>query len=179
MDEGRGHYMNIKRPFYYICNLDLFISIVSMIILIALTFAGVVMRYVFNDPFKWGEEVQLSLFVWVIYFGGCAAFRYKGHIAVEILLDLFPKRMQNIASVIIYIISFCVLLYLFVNSCLYVIQQYNNQRITEILKLKRAYIFLALPVGTFLMIVNMSVMAFKEMIVNKRQKEYWSEPERE
>lgn len=40
--------------------IDIGISVIALVLLIAVTFAGVIFRYVFSKPFSWQEEVQLA-----------------------------------------------------------------------------------------------------------------------
>lgn len=47
--------------------IDIGISVIALVLLIAVTFAGVIFRYVFSKPFSWQEEVQLALIIWVIF----------------------------------------------------------------------------------------------------------------
>ena len=56
-------------------NLDIIVAGIALIVLIALTFAGVVMRYIIGQPFTWLEEVQLFCMVWIVFAAGGAAFR--------------------------------------------------------------------------------------------------------
>lgn len=49
--------------------IDIGISVIALVLLIAVTFAGVIFRYVFSKPFSWQEEVQLALIIWVIFSG--------------------------------------------------------------------------------------------------------------
>ena len=56
-------------------NLDIVVAGAALIVLIVLTFAGVVMRYIVGQPFTWLEEVQLFCMVWIVFAAGGAAFR--------------------------------------------------------------------------------------------------------
>ena len=55
-----------------------------LLVLILMTAAGVVMRYVFNNPFTWEEELQLACMVWITFLAAAAAFRTQSHVAIEI-----------------------------------------------------------------------------------------------
>ena len=46
-------------------NIDVVIASAAMVLLVALTFSGVIARYVVGRPFGWIEEVQATLIVWV------------------------------------------------------------------------------------------------------------------
>ena len=49
-----------KSKWSFLANLDVIVASVILAILIILTFAGVIWRYVFHAPFTWLEEVQTS-----------------------------------------------------------------------------------------------------------------------
>lgn len=59
--------------------------------LVAVTFCGAIMRYAFNSPFAWQEEVQLMLIVWIVFFGGRYAFAAGNHCAIDVVVELFPQ----------------------------------------------------------------------------------------
>ena len=63
--------------------IDIGISVIALVLLIAVTFAGVIFRYVFSKPFSWQEEVQLALIIWVIFFGARYAFETFSHVAID------------------------------------------------------------------------------------------------
>ena len=68
-----------KNPLMKIlCNLDLFIASIAMVVLTLVTAAGVVMRYIVKNPILWQEEVQAFCQVWMIFLGASVAFR-AGH----------------------------------------------------------------------------------------------------
>ncbi len=56
---------------------------------------GVLMRYIFNNPFTWEEELQLACMVWITFLAAPAAFRTKSHVAIEILVDALPKSLEK------------------------------------------------------------------------------------
>ena len=56
-------------------NLDLALAGVAFVILIVVTFGGVIMRYILSSPLAWAEEVQLWMFLWITFLGAGAAFR--------------------------------------------------------------------------------------------------------
>ena len=49
-----------KSKWSFLANLDVIVASVILALLIILTFAGVIWRYVFHAPFTWLEEVQTS-----------------------------------------------------------------------------------------------------------------------
>lgn len=72
------------------------------------TFANVVLRYVFNSSLIWGLEVTLILFAWLVLFGVSHCVKATAHLGVDAILTLLrpgPRRALNIAA------GLCCLLY--------------------------------------------------------------------
>lgn len=63
---------------------------------ISLIFYGVIMRYVFNEPKAWVEEVVRYLIIWGTFLGFAIALRHNQHIQVDIFYDKLSKRGKKI-----------------------------------------------------------------------------------
>ena len=135
-------------------NLDIIVASIILVILIALTFLGVVSRRVFNAPFTWLEEVQLACMVWIVYAAGGAAFRTGNHVAIEMLVDLLPKKLQKIMEVLITVVVFFVIGYLIKYSLGFIELFLKSGRSTSILKIPYYLIYGIAPVSYVLMIVS-------------------------
>jgi len=65
------------------------------------TFANVVLRYVFNDSLIWGLEVTLILFAWLVLFGVSYCVKVTAHLGVDALLNVIgegPRRWLTILA---------------------------------------------------------------------------------
>lgn len=142
---------------YLMSNLDWAVTCLAMAVLIFVTFLGVIMRYFFNDPFVWTEEVQLWCFVWVAFIGGGATFRLGGHVSIDILVDSLPAGLQRIIKVLEYIIVIGVLIYYTTYSTVLVKQMIRTERVTNILGIPYGLIYAAFPVGCILMIISYTI----------------------
>ncbi|WMC92125.1 TRAP transporter small permease [Kineothrix sp. MB12-C1] len=145
-----------------ILGIDYCISGVCLILLVCVTFFGVIWRYFLNSPFIWQEEVQLGLITWVIYFGASAAFRNGSHIAIDMIVDMFPEKMQKVMDVIIYIVSMGVLGFIFINGISLVQQFIRTSRVTNILRIPTQYIYMAIPIGCVLMAVSYTIYLIRD-----------------
>lgn len=159
MIRGRSH---MKRVGKFLINVDVIISCLALIILIYVTFSNVILRYCFNSPYQWGEEVQMILIVWLIWFGGSAAFRTGNQICVDMILGLLPKGIQKMVGVVIYLLSVAVLLFLVKQGISYVAQLASTNRVTETLHIPRALIYSCMPISSFLMACNMTWAEIQE-----------------
>ena len=146
-----------------LANIDLMISCIALLALIYVTFSNVILRYFLNAPYQWGEEVQMILIVWLIWFGGSAAFRTGNQICVDMILGLLPRRLQTVVNIVIYIISVLMLGFLCKQGIDYAAQLADTNRVTETLHISRALIYSCMPISCFWMIGNMTYAFIADM----------------
>lgn len=72
------------------------IALMSVIIPI-----GVVMRYVFGVGAQWPEPIAILLMMAFTFIGAAAAYRANAHIAVTMLTDVLPARLQWAAALLV------------------------------------------------------------------------------
>lgn len=135
-------------------NLDLILAGIALLVLIAITFGGVIMRRMFNNPFIWLEEVQIGCFIWITFFGAGAVCRNGGHVAIDILVDMFPRWLQKIVQVFIYAVTILIVGYVGLKGIVLVQQLMNSGKTTPILDIPYPFFYGAMPIGCGLMIVN-------------------------
>ncbi|MEO8103463.1 MAG: TRAP transporter small permease [Betaproteobacteria bacterium] len=66
-----------------------------LVLFTALVLYSVVMRYMFNNPPMWGEDVPKLLFVWLCFVGGALAYILGYNIRMMSLVDRFPKPLAT------------------------------------------------------------------------------------
>jgi len=69
--------------------------VVSLLLLVAVTGAGVVSRYLEGSPFAWSDEVAGYLFVALTFFGAASGFARDNHPRIAILTDRVPARIAR------------------------------------------------------------------------------------
>ena len=138
-----------------VCNLDLLVAMVALIVLTLVTSGGVFMRYVVKSPILWQEEIQAFCQVWVVFLGGSVAFRMGGHVAIEMVVDKMPPKMRQVFEYFIDLVVLAVLIYLCMNSQGYIQQVFGKSgRPTPILRIPYATIYGIAPLGCVLMIIS-------------------------
>lgn len=157
---------NVSSKFLYILsNADVFFGSCALILLVGLTFIGVIMRRFFNAPLSFQEEIQVLCILWLVYITAGAVFRTTGHISIEILVEMFSKRIQWILTVIVYIIVMITLIYTLSRSLVLVDQLFTTNRLTNILKIPYGYLYMSLPVGCVLMMISNTIVFIKRDII--------------
>jgi TRAP-type C4-dicarboxylate transport system permease small subunit len=135
-------------------SLDYVVTGIYFVVLVAITFVGVLVRYFLNDPFVWLEEVQLALFVGLVFLAGGAAFRAGSHVAIDVLVERFPARFRRVVDYGIGLVVLVVLGYYLIQGSRLVMDLADVSRSTNVLGIPAAAIYSAIPIGAALMIVN-------------------------
>lgn len=135
-------------------NLDVAVASVTLLLLIVLTLYGVIMRYIVGHPLTWLEEVQLACMVWIVFSAGGAAFRMGNHVAIEMVVEMFPEKAQKVMEVLISIIVVIVLGYLFYQSIGFISMFVKSGRSTSMLKIPYTLIYGIAPVSYVVMIIS-------------------------
>ncbi|MGD9125243.1 MAG: TRAP transporter small permease subunit [Desulfarculaceae bacterium] len=73
--------------------LELVVGACFMIIT-AVTFAQVFCRYALSFSLSWSHELTVLIFIWVIWLCVPIGLERKGHLAVTIVLEHLPDRLQ-------------------------------------------------------------------------------------
>ena len=134
--------------------LDTGIFMVTSTLLVLLTVYGVIMRYCIKSPLTWLEEVQMILSVQVSFFGGSIAFRERGHICVDLLVDAFPKKLHRVVDVFVWVLVLLSLLFIGYLEGQRTISQFLNGRCTNILRIPMYLDYAGVTFATLLMTIN-------------------------
>ena len=135
-----------------ISNIDIIISCVALIVVILSVLYGVIMRYVFNSPPAWTNELAGVAFTWVVFFGSSAAFKRKMHIGIELLVDSAPSSIKRGLIVIAELIVFIFLSFMVIYGFIYAIAAY--QQPTSVLRIPNTYIYIAIPISFMFMVFH-------------------------
>jgi len=74
-------------------------SVTSLVIMLALTVFQVVLRYVFNKPTSWSEEITLFALVWFGYVAMAIGIRNNTHISLEFLYDRLGTKGKKVLDI--------------------------------------------------------------------------------
>jgi tripartite ATP-independent transporter DctM subunit len=118
---------------------------------IAILFAGVVSRYVFNKPLTWSDELASALFLWLAMLGAVIALRRGEHMRLTTFVNLLsPERRAWVDTLGALIVIVFVLLIL-PAAYEYGVDQWMI--LTPALEIHDAVRVAAIGVGAFLMMV--------------------------
>lgn len=117
----------------------------ALLVLVVMTIAAVFMRYFWNEPIQWTEEMSGLLMIWVVMLGAVVAERDKAHLTIPFVVDGLPGRAKKLVSAVISLISIALLLYM--AKLGYDLAIMTEFKVTQILKISWYWIDLAVAVG--------------------------------
>ncbi len=99
----------MKKLFDRVCRIEKYIAMIGIVVLTLCVFLGAVSRTL-GKPLGWTTDIGMLMLTWSTFLGGDIAFR-EGRLAnLDILIAIFPKTIQKILAVSIYVIILIFLL---------------------------------------------------------------------
>lgn len=138
----------MKRVLWF---LETYFTGVLMLVSSLMIFMQVILRYVFSFSIIWVEEFARYSIVWFIFLGASLAAREGKHASVDVLIRLFPPKVQKVFDVLDIVISivFTLIIVWFGFSMVVRISQIGN--ITPALQIPMYIPYLAIPIGALMM----------------------------
>lgn len=129
-------------------------------VLVLVVSANVFARYLLLSGLLWAEEISRITFVWVVFLGAYVALTRGGHLAIQLVTDRLPRRLQRpvrIASAALMLLFLGVVAW---NGAVLVARTVAFARVTPILGISAAWGYAAVPVAAGLMFLHVLRMLF-------------------
>jgi TRAP-type C4-dicarboxylate transport system permease small subunit len=72
-----------------------FMAVVLFLLMFGVIVLQITLRYVFNHPLVWTDELAQYLFVWVSFLGWTMATRKRIHIGINVVADRLPPPARR------------------------------------------------------------------------------------
>jgi TRAP-type C4-dicarboxylate transport system permease small subunit len=128
-----------------------------------LVFVAAVSRAL-GSPILWAIDVAMLLFIWCSFLGADAALRAKQHIIIDIVVRMFPQRVQRALLIAHWTLIVAFLLTLVVLGT--ELTMLNVERPMGDTEISYAYVTAAVPIGSLLM----AFTAMRQLV------EFWRNP---
>lgn len=128
---------------------------------ITLIFYGVIMRYIFNEPKAWVEEVVRYVIIWGTFLGFSLALRHNHHIQVDIVYDKLPKWAQKYVDLFAVLVCILFCLAFTYYGIVLVESRFHSGMVSLDVGIPMWIIYLILPISG-----TMFLLRFIERLVN-------------
>jgi TRAP-type C4-dicarboxylate transport system permease small subunit len=139
-----------------------YLSMAIVVIMAILVIAQVVLRYVFNDPLTWSEELARFSFIYLAFVGIGAAYGRRRHMYVEALVIELPPRFRRIVEVSVVGLATAFLVAVIGITGRTILDLYRMEVTTPALDMPMAYIYLIIPLGLSALIAQMWLDLYKD-----------------
>ena len=133
------------------------VEIVSALLLIfitVLTLAQVIMRYIFNNPFTWSEELAIAAFIYLTFLGISVAYARNRHLWVDAFVAALPRTMAIVVNGLVLALSAGFLILVSILMIKVIVVTWKVGITTAALEIPRAFIYLSLPLGCVLFLIQ-------------------------
>jgi len=147
-----------------------YVAMVAALIMMFLVVADVFMRRALNMPILGSNEIQRILLTMVIFFSVAYVMSIKGHVVVDTLTRLYPRKLQIAVSLIALLLSMLIIAIISWQTALYGL---------EALQVGERSVLLRIPVSPFIFVVAFGstvlflviLAQFLSVIVGKNNKD--------
>jgi len=98
---------NLGNIVNFIGKIELYASILTLIVMVLLIIYSVLLRYVFHKPAIWISATITLIFIWTSMLSISYVYKKRGHISITFFIDRvlsFDKKIKKIVNILIYLI---------------------------------------------------------------------------
>ncbi len=129
-------------------------TIVSVGVMALAVLAQVIMRYFFQSPLIWGDELAKYSLAFMTFIGASVALR-KGELAcMDLLVDKLSPSAQRIGSIVVMILNLALIVFLLVCAFNLVTQRSVLTQVSPAMRAPMQYVYACMPIGLFFMAVQ-------------------------
>ena len=124
----------------------------------------VLSRYVLAHPFSWTEEVARFAFIWWSFLGAAYVVRLNGHLGMDILVKVLPRKLRTAAQRLVFAITLgfaCLVTYQGVK-----ITYLQAGQEADLVPISMAWIYSVVPFTGIIMVIYLVYLLF-----------FWTDPE--
>jgi C4-dicarboxylate transporter DctQ subunit len=127
--------------------------ILGATVIVTIVTIEVVLRYIFGLSLIFTEELARYLMVWIVFLGGALAVKDDSHIRINVLVQRLSPRLGQLVRITAHGLTMLLLVVLTVEGTKILPRQLDQMCIT--IDTSMFYFYLAIPVGSILMIIFM------------------------
>ena len=139
---GTGQNSRILTALLGVAKLSL---IAISVLMIVVTLAQVIFRYVIAAPLPWSEELARYCFVWIVFLGGAIGLSRGIHLGVDLFVNLLPERFRVGIEILSNVLISCFAASVIFAS--YPVISMNMMQHSPALGVKMSWIYIAIPIS--------------------------------
>jgi len=153
-------------------NLEEYLLVFALGSMVVYIFMQILLRYVFDLPLAWSEELARFTFVWLIYLGASLAIKRKRHLRVDAALFLYPKAIRRYVTLLgdLLFLFFAIVIAKETATLTYTIT-FIRPQVSPAMQIPMGLAYLAIPVSFSLMVIRIVQNIITSIRLNFTQKD--------
>lgn len=139
-----------------------FLALACMAVMTVLIVAQVVLRYVFNDPLTWSEELARIVFIYMTFLGIGAAYGRRRHMFVDAIVILLPMKIQRAIQAVVVGVASIFLLVVMIVTVRSMVELFRIELNTPALEIPMGLVYLIIPLGLSALLAQMWINLLQE-----------------
>ena len=131
----------------------------------AIVFIQVLFRYVINAPLYWTEEAARYIMIWIVFLGASIGIRRGSHLGFTWYVERSNAKVRRILALVANLGLFAFSLNITYYGTIITLQ--NMKQLSPGLQMPVAFVYLCLPVGGLLCILQLIPILRKLLFGNK------------
>lgn len=82
-----------------VLEIETVLSVAILSALVLLISVQVFLRYLFNNPFAWAEELSALLLIYLSFVTGDVVYKKNAHISIDYVVGFFPPRVRTVTEI--------------------------------------------------------------------------------
>lgn len=148
-------------------HVETYLATVALVIFTSLVVAQVIMRYIFNSPLVWSEEIARFALVWFVFLSGSYAVKYQKHVKFSVLVDIIGKRspiVKRVIHLLVFVMWLAFLVFMCYLSFQSVVKQFHTGQVSAAAHLPIYLVYIGLPLGLLLMAFRVTQHTIRAVI---------------
>jgi len=150
----------LKKIYEVICKVEMVVAVLFLSTSVTVIFIAAVFRTI-GMPIRWGFDIALLLFTWSTFLGTDIAFRQKGLVSVDMLVNRLPAKVQWVIGIFVYICILSTIIFMIYHGTRLTI--FTRPRVfNAIPALSHSWATASVPVSMFLMLISCLIQIYKK-----------------
>ena len=133
-----------------------YLLIGSLVFNVLLIFSQIFMRTIFNYSLSWTEELSRYIFIWQTWLGTSIALKYKQHIRVEILINIFKKaKNKKILEISVNLIWIAFSIFLLYAGTLLCKSMIARNVLSSGMRIPLVFVYSCLPISSLIVLIKL------------------------
>lgn len=133
--------------------IEIYFASVFLLVFTFLTILQVIMRYVFNNPLSWSEELARFAFIWFVYISGSYAVKFQRHVRLS-FVDKLPQPLNLVFQMLALLIWLSFLIFVDIYSFEVISLMYTSNQYSPANHIPIYIMYYSVALGAILMSIR-------------------------